>query len=66
MVDFIASGPASTIAHLASLYQAAYIGFGSGRMGNMTSWSANRMLVADTKQKDAASRRLLRAGQRQR
>ena len=27
---------------------------------------ANRLLVADTQQQDAASRRLLRAGQRQR
>jgi hypothetical protein len=35
-------------------------------MVSMTSLSVNRLLVADTLQQDAASRRLLRAGQRQR
>jgi hypothetical protein len=66
MVGFIASESASTIAHLASPYQAAYIGFGSGRMANMTSSLANKLLVADTQQQVAASRLMLRAGQRQR
>jgi hypothetical protein len=66
MVDFIAPVSASTIAHLASPYQAAYIGFGSGRMANMTSSSANKLLVANTQQRDAASRRLLCAGRCQR
>ena len=65
MVDFKASESASTTAHLASPCQAAYIGFGSGRMESMTSSSANRLLVADAQQQ-AASRRLLRAGQRRR
>ena len=66
MVDFKASESASTTAHLASPCQAAYIGFGSARMANMTSSSANRLLVADTQHQVAASRRLPRAGQRQR
>ena len=66
MVDFIASESASTTAHLASPCQAAYIGFGPARMANMTSSSANRLLVSDIQQQDAAARRLLPAGQRRR
>ena len=66
MLDFIAFELASTIAHLASPCQVAYIGFGSGRMANMTSSAANKLLVADTQQQVAASRLMLRAGQRQR
>ena len=64
MVDFIAFESASTTAHLASRCQAAYIGFGSEHMASMTSSSANRLLVADTQHQNAASRSLLRAGQR--
>ena len=66
MVGFIASEWVSTIAHLASPYQAAYIGFGSVRMANMTSSSANKLLVADKQQQVTAAGRMLRAGQRQR
>ena len=66
MVDFIASESASTTAHLASPCQAACIGFGSARMANMTSLSANWLLVADAQHQNAASRRLLRAGQLER
>ena len=66
MVDFIASEWAFTIAQLASPYQAAYIGFGSVRMANMTSSSANKLLGADKQQQVAAARHMLRAGQLQR
>ena len=65
MVDSITFGSASITGPLVLLCQVAYIGFGSGPMVNMTSLSANRSLVADTQPQVAASRRGLRAGQRQ-
>ena len=54
MLDFIAFELASTIAHLASPYRAAYIGFGSVRMANMTSSSGKELLAADKQQRIAA------------
>ncbi len=60
MVDFIVFESVSTTAHLASLCQAAYIGSGSVRMASMQSSSANWLLVTDTQQQVAASRRVLR------
>ena len=66
MADFIASGWVFTIAHLAFPCQAVCIGFGSERMANMTSSSANWLLVADMQHQEAASRLVLHAGQCQR
>lgn len=64
MVDFIVFELVFTTARLMSLWQAAYIGSRSVRMASMTSSSANKLLVADTQQQTAASRCMLRAGQR--
>ena len=64
MVGLMAFESVSVTGRLASLCQATHMGFGSVRMVSTTTWSVNRLRVADKQQQHAAAPRLLRAGQR--